>query len=99
MLDDTPRKLLRIIVQFHGHFKRMPTLPDLRRLSGRQPTEIFKGLKVLVADHYIDWDPARQIETAYILEGWERDAPFNNPQQQSIQNARNGKNIDYWLYY
>lgn len=47
MLDDTPRKLLRIIVQFKYHFKRMPSIRELGRLSGRRPTEIIRGFKVL----------------------------------------------------
>ncbi|WP_150271648.1 hypothetical protein [Paenibacillus tepidiphilus] len=99
MLDDTSRKLLRIIVQFHSHFKRMPKLPELRRLSGRRPAQIIKAMKVLVADHYIDWDASRPVETAYILEGWERDAPFDTPQQHGLQGVRDSGNIDYWLYY
>ncbi|ETT55419.1 hypothetical protein C162_03147 [Paenibacillus sp. FSL R7-269] len=45
MLDDTPRKLLRIIVQFKYHFKRIPTIRELGRLSGRRP-----------AEHYIEWE-------------------------------------------
>ncbi|AIQ68452.1 hypothetical protein D3C81_2083110 [compost metagenome] len=72
MLDDTPRKLLRVIAQFRYHFRRMPNLPELRRLSGRRPAEINKGFKILVAENYITWSPSQPIETAVIIEGWKR---------------------------
>ncbi len=99
MLDDTPRKLLRIIVQFRYHFKRMPTLPELRRLSGRRPAEIFKGLKVLAAENYIQWSVSEPIQKAVILEAWERNIPCDTAPQGGAQNARGGTNIDYWLYH
>ncbi len=73
MLDDTPRKLLRIIFQFRYHFRRMPNIKELGRLSGRRPAEITKAFIVLAAENYIAWEASQPIETAVILEGWERD--------------------------
>ncbi len=69
MFEDTPRKLLRIIVQFKYHFKRMPTIRELGRLSGRRPADVIKGFKVLAAEHYIVWDAGKPIQTAVIVEG------------------------------
>ncbi|MNC58650.1 hypothetical protein D3C75_1083910 [compost metagenome] len=99
MLDDTPRKLLRIISQFHYHFRRLPTLPELRRLSGRRPAEITKGFKVLAAENYIAWESFKPVETAVIIEGWERNAPLDISPQQDVQSSRRNTNIDYWLYH
>jgi hypothetical protein len=60
MLDDTARKLLRIMVQFNGHFHRMPALDELRRLSGRRPAAMKAGMLQLVEQYYIQWD-AKQL--------------------------------------
>ncbi|MDH6372889.1 hypothetical protein M2444_004718 [Paenibacillus sp. PastF-3] len=99
MLDDTPRKLLRIISQFRYQFRRMPNIKELGRLSGRHPAEIIKGFKVLSAEHYIDWDVSKPIETTIIIEGWERNVPYEKTQQQGAESGSGGTNIDYWLYH
>lgn len=99
MLDDTSRKLLRIMFQFRYHFKRMPTLQELRRLSGRRPSEIKRGLNVLVNEHYIKWNPPDSVDTAVIIEGWERNVPYEEGSQQTTQSGRESRNIDYWLYH
>ncbi|WP_341347143.1 hypothetical protein [Paenibacillus sp. FSL H3-0469] len=99
MLDDTPRKLLRIIVQFKYHFKRMPSIQELGRLSGRRPAEIIKGFKVLAAEHYIEWEAGKPIQTAVILEEWERHASYDATPQGGVQTAQRGGNADYWLYH
>ncbi len=98
MLDDTPRKLLRVISQFRYHFKRMPTLMELGRLSGRRSAEITKGFKVLAAEHYIQWSAGDPIETAIIITEWERNVPYAT-QQKGAQRGCDGTNIDYWLYH
>ncbi|WP_189023896.1 hypothetical protein [Paenibacillus albidus] len=97
MLDDTPRKLLRIIFQFRYHFRRMPKIQELRRLSGRQPAEIIKGLKALAAEQYILWESSAPIETAIIIEGWERNVSYDTSPQGGTQSAGRGPNIDYWM--
>ncbi|UQZ34626.1 hypothetical protein C2I18_14485 [Paenibacillus sp. PK3_47] len=72
MLEDTLRKLLRIMVQFRYHFKRMPDIKELGRLSGRRPAEIIKGFKVFAAEEYINWVAAEPVEAAVILMQWGR---------------------------
>lgn len=99
MLDDTPRKLLRIIAQFRYHFRRMPNSRELAKLSGRRPADVIKGFKILEAEHYIAWDAAKPIETASIIEAWERHVPYDTAPQGGAQSARRGTNIDYWLYH
>lgn len=85
MLDDTPRKLLRIISQYRYHFRRMPNIKELGRLSGRRPPEIIKAFKVLSAENYIQWSVSMPIQTAIILEGWERNVPYDNSSEQGVQ--------------
>jgi hypothetical protein len=75
MLDDTARKLLRIMYHFFNHFRRMPTLPELEKLSGRARGDILLGFKELAGESYIQWQPQRPMETAVILEAWERAGP------------------------
>lgn len=98
MLDDTPRKLLRILYHFSGHFKRMPTMPEMERLSGRMPVTIRKGMLELADQNYISWNPHTTVETAVIIEGWEREdtnSGRSHDPQRSIQTG----NLDYWQYY
>lgn len=90
MLDDTPRKLLRIIVQFKYPFKRMPTIRELGKLSGRRPADVIKGFKVLAAEHYIVWDAGKPIQTAVIVEGWERHLSDDSAPQGGAQTAQRG---------
>ncbi len=102
MLDDTPRKLLRIMFQFKGHFRRMPTLNELKRLSGRRPAAIKVGMLQLVEHHYIQWDDKQPIEAAVILEAWERDVQFKELPDTSLRNSQQTPavmNTDYWTYY
>ncbi|WP_342436686.1 hypothetical protein NSS79_25640 [Paenibacillus sp. FSL L8-0436] len=99
MLDDTPRKLLRIIYHFSGHFRRMPTLPELERLSGRLPGPIKAGMQQLADQNYITWNHALPVETAIIIEGWERndEEPEGGPRKPQQPSAPG--NTDYWQYY
>jgi len=100
MLEDTPRKLLRILYHFSGHYKRMPTLSELSRLSGRSRIKIRLGMQALAEQTYIEWNPKLPVEKAVIIEGWERPDPptERNTQQLRQQMVREG-NTDYWLYH
>lgn len=75
MLDDTARKLLRIMYHFKNHFRRMPKLRELARLSGRTRPAILAGLQELARKNYIQWQPAQPVETAVILVAWEYPEP------------------------
>jgi len=99
MLDDTPRKLLRIIVQFRSHYKRMPNIKELKRLSGRRQSDIYDGFKVLIVENYITWDSSKPVETASIIEGWERGVTYGKTAQLGVQSGRDGTNVDYWIYH
>jgi len=98
MLEDTPRKLLRIMYHFSGHFKRMPSMPEMERLSGRMPVAIRKGMLELADQNYISWNPHTTVETAVIIEGWEREADNSERSYESHRSVQTG-NLDYWQYY
>lgn len=98
MLDDTPRKLLRIMYHFSGHFKRLPTLPEMERLSGRMPVAIRRGMQELAKENYIQWNPEAPIETAVIIDGWEREDAAVGSSRDPQKSLKTG-NLDYWQYY
>ncbi|WP_052088165.1 hypothetical protein [Paenibacillus wynnii] len=101
MLDDTPRKLLRILYHFSSHYKRMPALSELGRLSGRSSMKIREGMQILAEQNYIEWNRKMPVERAVIIEGWERPDPTAKQQGegQIRQLTRTTGNTDYWLYY
>ncbi|MEK8215476.1 hypothetical protein [Paenibacillus sp. FSL L8-0463] len=68
-------------------------------MSGRRPAEIIKGFKALEAEQYIIWESSAPIEMAVIIEGWERNVPYDTAPQGGAQSARSGTDIDYWLYH
>lgn len=68
-------------------------------MSGRKPVEIIKGFKVLAAEHYIIWEAGKPIETASIIESWERDVPYDTTPQGGAQSPGRSTNIDYWMYH
>ncbi|OMG01764.1 hypothetical protein BK146_05385 [Paenibacillus sp. FSL R7-0333] len=52
MLDDIPRKLLRITAQFKYHLKHIPL--SGRWESKRTATEIIRSFKLLALEQYIE---------------------------------------------
>jgi hypothetical protein len=102
MLDDTSRKLLRVMFQFNNHFRRMPNLAELKRLSGRRSAAIKAGILQLVEQQYIQWDDKQPVETAVVIEAWDRDVPFKDHTDagsHKSQQAQLTGNIDYWTDY
>jgi hypothetical protein len=99
MLSDTSRKLLLVINHYSRHFGRMPSLPELERLSGRMPVDIRNGLIELVNENYIEWNPNTPPEMACIISGWERDNPSHRDPKEVIKNNPVESSTDYWLYY
>ncbi|WP_151735802.1 hypothetical protein [Paenibacillus tengchongensis] len=90
MLADTPRKLLRIMVHFHGHYRRMPILEELVRLSGRTRAGVLSGLRVLAQEGYIRWQHTQPPEAAEIAVAWEEDTAGHSPRSRV-------RGIPYWL--
>jgi hypothetical protein len=63
------------------------------------PVPIKATLKELVEENYIEWNPNTPPETAIIIEGWERNVPYEKTPQQGAENGSGSTNIDYWLYH
>ena len=66
-LDDTSRKLLRILYNTRG----IPSIEELARMSGRNQGKVKMALRNLVAQKYITYDPNNHNELS-IIRGWER---------------------------
>ncbi len=80
----------------------MPTLPELERLSGRLPGPIKTGMQQLVEHNYIEWNHSLPVETAVIIEGWERDTRYDEEEltgPRKPQQTPAAGNTDYWQYY
>lgn len=102
MLEDTPRKLLLIMHHYSQHYRRMPDMVELERMSSRLPEPIKRGMKVLVDQHYIEWNPAMPVQTAVLIEGWERaEYPSKTDQAgtRKLSQQINPGNTAYWTHY
>lgn len=66
MLDDTSRKILRIL----SNMRYVPTIEELVRKAGRTKGQVKMALRVLAAERYIEWDPERHHELK-IIQAWE----------------------------
>ncbi len=93
MLTDIERKLLRILYNFSYQQRRMPTMTELERKTGKTSSEIEHGLGVLVQQEYILWPDRPYLDTITILEGWERE------QTEAPKTRINTGSTDYWTQY
>lgn len=89
MLGDTARKLLRILYHYSGHYRRMPDMQTLRRLSGRTYPDVIAGMSELAERQYIAWRRGMRVERAALLEPWER------PEELPVSRRSGGKG--HWL--
>ncbi|RED54818.1 hypothetical protein [Cohnella lupini] len=67
MLNDTARKLLRIL-DAHAY---VPSIAELARKAGRRDWQIKKALQELADKDHIDYDPSRHDDLKVLL-AWER---------------------------
>ncbi|MGO4106502.1 hypothetical protein [Paenibacillus sp. YAF4_2] len=67
MLNDTERKLLRILFNRNGHQKTRILIPELARLAGRETGQIRKALERLHEERFIEWE----IDYARVVPGWQ----------------------------
>ncbi|MNW61730.1 hypothetical protein D3C74_398130 [compost metagenome] len=72
MLSDFERKLLRILYNFGMKHSRIPTKPELQRLTSHKYSDIERALDGLVQQEYIFWPDRPALDTIKILQGWER---------------------------
>jgi predicted transcriptional regulator len=74
MLDDAPRKLLRIL----GNMNYVPSIAELARKSGRTQGQVKMALRVLAVERFIEWDPDRHHELK-IIQAWEYSYNLQQP--------------------
>lgn len=92
MLSDFERKLLRILYNVSLQRRRMPSMEELERKSGRAKHDIKAGLEGLELKRYITWEDKRTLDSIVILEGWERQSVTTTPMQKT-------RNTEYWTNY
>lgn len=56
MLQDSERKLFRVIYNHFAQHHQMPNLSFLQRSTGKSKDQIQLSLNGLVEDEYIQWD-------------------------------------------
>lgn len=75
MLNDTERKLLRILINQNGQTSRRVYIPELSRLAVREIGQIRKALGQLKEAAYIEWD--EMMNFVRVIEGREHQAKRN----------------------
>ncbi len=66
MLDDTSRKLLRILYNARG----VPSIEELARMAVRTTGQVKMALRVLAVERFIQYDPNKHRELK-IIQAWE----------------------------
>ncbi|QMV43756.1 hypothetical protein [Cohnella cholangitidis] len=74
MLDDTSRKILRIL----NNMRYVPTMDELARKAGRSPEQVKIALRVLATERFIEYAPDRHHELK-IIQAWEFQQPKPQP--------------------
>ncbi|MBU7318435.1 hypothetical protein [Paenibacillus oleatilyticus] len=72
MLADAERKVLRIIANYSAGRRRMPSLLELERKTGKSQKKLLETLAELAKEGYISWTPA-DPERITLIQAWERE--------------------------
>lgn len=91
MLDDSERKIHRILHNYSVGRRRYPSMQELIVKTGRSEKDITQTLISLEDKLFIIWDDKRQVESIKLLQGWEHQ-PKSEPMKSS-------DNLDYWTKY
>lgn len=92
MLPDLERKILRILYNYLGQRRRMPSMHELEVKTGQNKSRIHQALLLLESEDYIAWENKANLEDIQILEGWEREADLPKP-------VLTHGTVDYWTKY
>lgn len=71
MLDDTQRKVLRILFSLNRYELSILHMDDLKRFAQRTPLQLLDALRGLKESGFIEWD-AEQMIVKVLLLGEER---------------------------
>lgn len=94
MLTDYQRKVLRILFNYKGGWRRFPTIHELTVKTSKHKPDVMAALDALVAAEYIHWEDRSDTANIVILEGWEREG-----ERPKVEHAPPSGNIDYWTQY
>lgn len=91
MLPDLERKLLRIIYNFWSQRRRIPSMKELERTTGRMERDILAALGRLERDGYLNWPDKSNLATLRLLN-------VAGTEEQAKDRPRRGlrSDIDYW---
>ncbi|WP_055107268.1 hypothetical protein [Paenibacillus ihumii] len=94
MLPDLERKLLRIIHNFWSQRRRMPTLKELERTTGREERVILTAIGRLESDGYLQWPDKPKLDSLRLV-----NAPGAGEQAKARPRGGLRSDIDYWTNY
>ncbi|MNJ61788.1 hypothetical protein D3C77_575940 [compost metagenome] len=94
MLPDLERKLLRIIYNFWTQRRRMPTMKELERTTGRTERDIMAAIRLLEQEEYIQWLDKCTLNSIKLLN-------VSQPEERTTVRPRRGlrSDIEYWTNY
>lgn len=102
MLPDFERIVLRILYNYAGQRRRLPTIDELIIKTGHNKQRICEALLYLENDHYISWADKTDTSSILILEVWERQpvkpSDINQPSGQ-IRRKDVHQDMNYWTQY
>ncbi|NIK71870.1 MULTISPECIES: hypothetical protein [unclassified Paenibacillus] len=67
-MNDTERKLLRILYNRNGHQNTRISIPELARFAQREVGQIRKALENLREERFIEWEDS--MDYARVIPGW-----------------------------
>lgn len=94
MLPDLERKLLRIIHNYWSQRRRMPTMMELERTTGRYERDVVAALQQLEVEEYLHWPDKSNLLSLKLLH-------VPQPEERTVSKARRGmrSDIEYWTNY
>ncbi|UNK17013.1 hypothetical protein MNQ98_21350 [Paenibacillus sp. N3/727] len=90
LLPDLERKLLRILVNYPAHRRKMPTMHLIEHMIGRTRAETIQGLQSLESKGYIFLQDENTTQSIVVMKDSQ-----DVPQQANEQFS----GLDYWMFY
>ncbi|GAA0137763.1 hypothetical protein YSY43_46040 [Paenibacillus sp. YSY-4.3] len=94
MLPDLERKLLRIIYNFWSQRRRIPSMKELERTTGRTERDILAALRRLEGDGFLNWPDKSTLNTLRLLNVPEAEEPAKARPRRGLRS-----DIEYWTNY
>jgi len=91
MLPDLERKLLRIIYNFWSQRRRIPSINELERTTGRTERDILTALGRLEREEYLQWPDKSTLDTLRLLNLPELEEHAKSRPRRGLRS-----DIEYW---